>query len=72
MRFELYDTNGVARIVEGNIELPEMQMRLSEFKTHCAVNQSMYEFHHFVNWMKKNYNVDIKQVSREAPLRVDM
>lgn len=71
MRFEIYDTKGKLRVVDAQISLHEMWQYIGEFKTHCAVERSSYEYTHFKNWMLKNFNIEFTQVSA-TPIRVDM
>jgi hypothetical protein len=71
MRFDLYDTLGKVRNISADVDVDEMRCLLSEFKTHCAMDRSAYEFNHFSNWAKKNHDVIIKYVSDKA-VRVDM
>jgi hypothetical protein len=72
MRFVLYDTLSNARDVTADVSLSEMRNLLSEFKTHCVVGGSSYQFNHFVNWAKKHYGVNINRYANEPVERVDM
>ena len=70
-RFELYDTNGKVRYLSCELNLDQMRICLGMFKTHCAEENSEYEFNHFRNWLKKNSNVSIN-FEDEMRFRVDM
>jgi hypothetical protein len=59
------------RLVEANLKPDEMRVMLSMFKTHCAVEGSMYEFNHFKNWLKKNHNT-VLEYENTVPVRIDM
>jgi hypothetical protein len=72
MRFEFYDTNGELHDVTANIEVSELRAYLSEFKTHCIVGKSAYQFNHFVNWLRKYYGISINQRTFEVSERIDM
>jgi hypothetical protein len=71
MRFELFDTHGKCRVIDSKLSIHEMRQYLSEFKTHCAVEQTPYEFNHFKNWLMKYYNTELVYVE-STPIRVDM
>lgn len=71
MRFDLYDTKGKLRVVDAQISLQEMWQYLGEFRTHCNVDKSAYEYTHFTNWIMKHHEIMITQVGAE-PVRVDM
>ena len=70
--FVLYDSFGGVRNIATDITVDELRIYLSEFKTHCAVNNSAYEYNHFVNWLKKYKSVIIRKISDIEPVRVDM
>jgi len=70
-KFEVYDTKGVRREVVGDIDLTELQVLLCKFKTHCVVDETAYEFNHFVNWVKKYYGISLTKQSGTI-YRLDM
>jgi len=72
MRYEIHDTSGKTREVIINREVGEVRALLGEFKTHCVIAGSQYEFNHFVNWLRKNYQIEVEQFSNDRPARVDM
>jgi hypothetical protein len=73
MRYELHDTSGKVRDIVSDANPTAMRDYLGMFKTHCAVEQSQYEFNHFVNWLKKNHSIEIRPYIAEAWIeRVDM
>lgn len=71
-RFALYDTNKQVRDVQADIEVAHMQMFLSEFRTHCAVEGKAYEFNHFKNWLKRYKDLELKYQEVTPAMRVDM
>ena len=72
MRFEFYDNNGVLHNVTADISVSELRAFLSEFKTHCAIDRSAYQFNHFVNWIRKHYGISINRCGFEVSERIDM
>ena len=72
MRFKFYDNNGVLHDVTADVSVSELRAFLSEFKTHCIVDGSAYQFNHFVNWLKKYYRISISQCGFEVSERIDM
>lgn len=72
MRFVLYDTMGNVRDIIADITVCEMRSLLSEFKTHCAMNESAYEYNHFQNWIKKYHGIVIKKFTNDVVTRIDM
>jgi hypothetical protein len=72
MRYELHDTVGTIRSITVGLDIDDLRSYISEFKTHCAIDNSAYEYNHFVNWLKKNYNIKISFYQSERVDRVDM
>jgi hypothetical protein len=72
MRFELFDTNGKMRNVMAGVTADDMRNLVSKFKTHCAIENSAYEFNHFKNWAKKYHGVVIRYISEDDIERIDM
>ena len=72
MRFLIYDTTGKVRDCTADIPLISMQAYVSEFRTHCRVEEKAYEFNHFCNWMNKYKNVPVKYTDMSEAMRVDM
>jgi hypothetical protein len=70
-RFELHDTKGEVRHIVCHLTLNELRLYLAEFKTHCAIEGSQYEFNHFVNWIAKNYRIPV-EYEKFSSERVDM
>jgi len=72
MRFKMYDSMRNVRDIAADISVCEMRNLLSEFRTHCAINESAYEYNHFQNWIKKYHGVVIKKYTPDAVTRIDM
>jgi hypothetical protein len=69
--FELYDTKGKQRYVSSTLDVFGMRQKLSEFKTHCAIENKQYEYNHFVNWLKFHWGETVVYDTQER-YRVDM
>jgi hypothetical protein len=72
MRFQLFDSFGGVRDISAEVTVCELRNLLSEFKTHCAVEESAYEYNHFVNWLKKYHGISVKKYANEKLTRIDM
>lgn len=72
MRYDLHDTNDKARDVVINVGITDLRNYLGEFKTHCRLQGSQYEFNHFVNWLRKEKNIEVEQFRADQIIRVDM
>jgi len=72
-KYDFYDTAGKLRSIETStpVELNTMRTYISEFRTHCIVEGSQYEFNHFGNWLKKYKGISIV-FSNPIVYRVDM
>ena len=71
-RYILIDTRGREQRIEEVISIDTLRALLSEFKTHCAVENSAYEFNHFCNWATKYHGFKFKYWNVDEPQRVDM
>jgi len=72
MRFEFYDTKSVLHNVTADIGIDELRSLLSAFKTHCIIDDSDYQYNHFVNWIRKYHGVSINRCGFEVSERIDM
>jgi hypothetical protein len=69
--FDLYDTAGEVRHVTADCTEDQMRILLSMFKTECIVEQKVYQYNHFVNWLKKYHQISITYEPLKR-VRVDM
>jgi len=72
MKFEFYDSTGKLQNVTADISVSEMRAYLGEFKTHCVVDKTSYQFNHFINWLRKYYGISISRIGYEVTERIDM
>jgi hypothetical protein len=70
--YEIYDTNGIKRLVTTDMDLEDLRARLSQFRTHCAVEKKAYEVNHFINWLNKNFEGVTRQIDLKTFGRIDM
>ena len=72
--FDLYDEHGKAHTLvcmNGVTALSFMREYLSEFKTHCVIEQSKYSYYHFINWLRKYKGYVLTEVPSNIQ-RIDM
>jgi len=72
-RFEFHTTTGSVVDLIAPLDKKEMNSYLGEFRTHCRVEHSAYQYNHFVNYMNKYYGIKIEYyIPDNRVVRVDM
>ena len=72
MRYVIHDTRGHIRHVESDLTPDQLKVALVNFKTHCAIDGSVYEYNHFKNWLKVNKGEKLSEIGTVELERIDM